>query len=504
MQFLSGKIKSSDQTPVSIPLIFRWSERKESLSELGPFIIMEYITHKGSVGDLLEKPGRQGGERPILNPSIEPMKLENLYGQLANIVLSLSTISFSRIGSLDKIDDSTWTVMNRPLSYSMNEVVQLGTLPQSKLPATTYDKASSYLEALAELHISHLTSQRNEANTMSQDTPKDALADGIRRRFVARYLFRKIARDEEQRKEWIFNDNGPFPIWCDDFRPENVLVDENEKIVGVVDWEFTYAAPVEFTYAPPWWLLLQKPEEWSAGLDDWCTEYEKCLNVFLNALWKAESKAIQSGPQLGKGLRLSSRMRSSWQSGDFWIMYAARNNFAFDAVYWERIDRRFFGNAGSAADDNSDVWRERIHLLEPEEIAFMEECVDLKLKSREIDPILAWDPNEYTLGWIKRMKVLRKIKQMKESMEVAVVEWEKEIESMMNVEGKGEMTSVEVVDRIKEINREMETMEIEWQERIKGMKEMEDKEEILDMQRMKKRKTTEWEAEIKKLRDMDG
>jgi hypothetical protein len=50
----------------------------------------------------------------------------------------------------------------------------------------------------------------------------------------------------------MFHNNSLFPVWCDDFQPENVLVDEAECIVEVVDGEFTYAAPVEFSYAPPW------------------------------------------------------------------------------------------------------------------------------------------------------------------------------------------------------------------------------------------------------------
>lgn len=146
----------------------------------------------------------------------------------------------------------------------MNEIVQLGTLPRSELPTTTYDKASSYFEALAELHLSHLKSQRNEAD-IEADIDIDVLADTFRRRFVARFLFRKLVRNPEQRRQWILHDNGPFPVWCDDFRPENVLIDETEKVIGVVDWEFTYTAPVEFTYAPPWWLLLKKPEDWPGG-----------------------------------------------------------------------------------------------------------------------------------------------------------------------------------------------------------------------------------------------
>ncbi|CAG7978863.1 unnamed protein product [Penicillium salamii] len=399
MQFLLEK------SPIPVPSIFRWGETKESPSDLGPFIIMNYIHHKRSMGDLLEMPGRQGGQPPVLDPDLKLARLEALYGQLANIVLSLSTLSFSRIGSLGKNDHSMWEVLHRPLSYSMNEIVQLGTLPRSKLPINTYDNASSYFEALADLHISHLRSQRNEAD-IEADVEANVLADDIRRKFVARFLFRKLVRDKDQRKEWIFHNDGPFPIWCDDFRPENVLVDEAETVTAVVDWEFTYTAPVEFAHSPPWWLLLKKPEDWSKGLDDWCTEYEKALQTFLEAMRKCEDEATQER-RLVEGQRLSSRMRHSWQSGDFWIMYAARNNFAFDAIYWKKIDQRFFGPTAYEGDNICDVWRQRLHLLEPGEKELMEEYVNLKLKERYTFR-LAWDPDEYTVGWIKRMKEIKK------------------------------------------------------------------------------------------------
>ncbi|PLN83425.1 hypothetical protein BDW42DRAFT_164863 [Aspergillus taichungensis] len=229
-------------------------------SRLGPFIIMSYIDHKQSMGDLLEAPGYKGEQSRALNLELGPLRLESLYAKLAKVVLLLSTFSFARIGSIAKTEDSSWEVLDRSLSYSMNEIVQLGTLPRSDLPTTTYDKSSSYFEALAELHILHLKSQRNEAH-ITPDVETSTLADDFRRRFVARFLFRKLVYDREQRKNWITHDDGPFPLWCDDFRPENVLLDEAEDIAGVVDWEFTYTAPVEFVHAPPWWLLLTKPED---------------------------------------------------------------------------------------------------------------------------------------------------------------------------------------------------------------------------------------------------
>lgn len=100
--------------------------------------------------------------------------------------------------------------------------------------------------------------------------------------------------------------------------------------------------------------------------------------------------------------RLSSRMRHSWESGDFWIMYAARNNFAFDAIYWNKIDQRFFGP--DISDDNiCDVWKKRLHLLEPEEKETMDKYVDLKLQENETR-LLSWDPDQYTLEYMAKME----------------------------------------------------------------------------------------------------
>lgn len=64
-------------------------------------------------------------------------------------------------------------------------------------------------------------------------------------------------------------------------------------------------------------------------------------------------------------------MLDSWRSGDSWVNYAARKSWAFDMVYWERIDRRFFGDGD--LDD-------RIGLLTPEEREQMDEFVRLKME----------------------------------------------------------------------------------------------------------------------------
>lgn len=122
----------------------------------------------------------------------------------------------------------------------MNELVRLGGLPRSKLPDSIFSTASYCLKTLTDLNIQHLIYQRNDAVES---------ADNCRRKFVARQLFRKLAR-EKRLLDSAF-EQGPFKIWYNDFRPGNVLLHENMQIARVVDWELTYAAPVEFCYTPP-------------------------------------------------------------------------------------------------------------------------------------------------------------------------------------------------------------------------------------------------------------
>ncbi|KAJ5216829.1 hypothetical protein N7468_009837 [Penicillium chermesinum] len=273
-------------TTIPVPFVLHWGTKEENPLGLGPFVIMEYIDHVMDLSDVLNTPGFAVKDRPSLDLNFDVAKLELLYGQLADILLQLSTLQLPRIGSLVQVDDFTWEVAQRPLSYSANELVRLGTLPRSKLPRRneTFQSASSYFNTLADLHLEHLTHQRNDAIES---------ADDCRRRYIARLLFSKLAR--EGRFTASSTNLGPFNIWCDDLRPSNVLVDEHLQIVGVVDWEFTYAAPVEFSQAPPWWLLLEQPEYWPAGMEAWIKVYESRLQTFLKVLREQENVAIDRG-----------------------------------------------------------------------------------------------------------------------------------------------------------------------------------------------------------------
>ncbi|KAL3421251.1 phosphotransferase [Phlyctema vagabunda] len=186
-------------------------------------------------------------------------------------------------------------------------------------------------------------------------------------------------------------DSGPFKLWCDDLRPSNTLLNSELEVVAVIDWEFTYAAPVEFTYAPPWWLLLGCPESWEGGFDSWIREYEPRLKTFLKVMREREDAHIESG-RLQEDQRLSDKMQRSWDSGDFWVTYAARNSFVFDAIFWKVLDKRFFGPGGGW-----DGWKSRISLLDENEVLGMEAFVDRKMEEAKERTLQGWEPFEEIL-----------------------------------------------------------------------------------------------------------
>ena len=383
----------ADRTPVPVPFVLHSGPREESPLHLSPFIMMSHIEHTATMYDALNTPGCPYEERGVLDPNIEEDQLGLLYTQLAKILLQLSKTELPRIGSLGQVDDFSWEVSRRPLSMNMNELVRLGTLPRSKLPSpgATFKTASSYIEALAQLNIQHLFHQRNDAVQS---------ADDCRRKYVARQLFYKLARDKKLLLPLY--ENGPFKLWCDDLRPANVLLNEDMHIAGVVDWEFTYAAPVEFSYAPPWWLLIEKPEYWSEGIEDWTRVFERRLKTFLTAMRSCEGAVDQHDQH-----RLSDHMQRSWESGDFWVVYAMLNSFAFDAIYWRKIDQRFFGP--TKTDDPSEAWRERLGQLDEAQRDDMERLVTRKLEEME-HRVLAWDPDEYTEEFRQKLKRTREEK----------------------------------------------------------------------------------------------
>ena len=278
----------------------------------------------------------------------------------------------------------------------MNNMVRLSNIPKSIFPpeTTTYRTADEWYVVLAEMQMATLVFQHNDMVSSEHD---------CRTKYVARQLFHSLAKAGRLSKfgfsgdQWSAgsvratlpapDDSGAFRLWSDDFRPMNVVIDDQDQVVGVIDWEFAYTAPGQFVLDPPSWLLLDVPEMWEEGIDDWARVYERRLQTFLSAMEDAEQEMSPSA------LLLSAHMRESWATGRFWLNYAARKSWAFDTIYWKYLDERFFGQRESNV-PAEELWKTRVHLLSEEARAAMEPLVRTKMEESRERVLVDWDAAE--------------------------------------------------------------------------------------------------------------
>ncbi|KAJ5727183.1 phosphotransferase enzyme family protein [Penicillium malachiteum] len=333
-----------DHTNIPVPQILgagNWG--------LGPYMVMTFI-EGGLMSNRIES-------SLSLDPTISGSDIEHAFRGMAHVLLEFSKPVFPYIGAITK-ESRLWKVGRRPLSLNMNELVSVGNVPPNKFSNQVFRTASEYFHDLAERHLLHLEYQRNDAVDDESD---------CRKKYIARCLFRKITR------QIPLEESGPFHLYCDDLRPSNVLVSDSEQtltINSVIDWEYTYVAPVEFTQAAPWWLLFESPESWESDLNKFLLRYMPRLEIFLNILRSCEDEQIKMHA-MEEHYRLSNKMAESMENGNFWVCLAARKSFMFDDIYWTFLDQRYFGD-GSPED--------RISPLTQEELDELERLVPLKMQ----------------------------------------------------------------------------------------------------------------------------
>lgn len=299
-----------EHTTIPVPRVLSWGLEDESPRQLGPFIIMEYV--EGTcLDELLKQPTEDRIELSILNPDIDNATLDKVYDQIASYVVQLCRLEFTLIGAI-----SDGVVSKRPLTYEMNDLATATGYPANRFLREPVERVSDYFSKVSEMLYTNLESQRNAASS-----EHDA-----RRRFTAR---RRIA---ELVPKYCVNDDSPFILFVDDFRPANMLAEpETIKITAVLDFEFTNAMPAQFAWDVPWWLLLQAPPVWLER-----GERDRFLELFVPRMEQFIRAVERAEPELpaADGQRLSARMRESWDTGRFWFNSAMRSSLDVDTIYW--------------------------------------------------------------------------------------------------------------------------------------------------------------------------
>ncbi|KAI9167633.1 hypothetical protein HJFPF1_03766 [Paramyrothecium foliicola] len=370
----------AENTTIPVPRIYHHGPATENPTGLGPFLIMEWIDHDQNLGRAILDPTRPLDQRPMLDSNLSEDTLRTVYSQMANILLQLDSLTFPTIGSLAENDDkeraktgASASVKARPLAANTIDVVVRTQAPSSLVPLGTYSSADEWYSKFADWHMAHLALQHNDA-VDSEDDARD--------KYVARQLFRKLAA------AWrlalgLDASEAPFRLFSEDFRPANVLVDKELKVVGVIDWEFAYAAPAQFSFDPPWWLLLMEPEYWPGGFRPWLEAYEPRQEIFLD---KDEKLSLHGGEQVE--IALSQRMRESWDKKAWMVNYAARRSWAFDWIWWKFLDEKFFG------ENEEEDYHARLGLLSEPQRQAMDNFVARKLKERENQRLIKWSEED--------------------------------------------------------------------------------------------------------------
>jgi aminoglycoside phosphotransferase (APT) family kinase protein len=333
-----------ENTKLPVPRVISWGLTGESPSNLGPFIIMDRIAGT-SLTTLLRKPLDSEEDHVILRDDIEEAKLDYVYEQLAEFMIELSRLDFDTIGAIAK-DSATnnWFATERPFTYNMNEMaVTVSKYPVETFPNGPLQTTQEYFEYQSDENLTHLGVQRNLVND----------SEDAKRRYIARHRFRQLI------PKFCTNNTGPFKLFCDDLQPSNMLADpETLKVHGILDWEFTHAMPAQFSYDPPWWLILKGPDMWLEhySMQEFLDRYEPRLEQFLRALERVEARSPPKDP------KLSTEMRESWRTGRFWFDYGIRKSMDVDEIYWSALHR-----------EGDDV-------LDEEQQRKMEEFIETKMK----------------------------------------------------------------------------------------------------------------------------
>jgi hypothetical protein len=363
--------------------------------DIGPFMIIQDLGSRRALTDALAAPRKDLNEVPVLQTDISDSRLKFLYGKVARFVLQLAQTTFPRIGALIETSPGSFQVMARPLTLNMSNMVQLSNIPKSIFPpeGTTYQTADDWYTVLAEMQIATLLFQHNDMVSSEDD---------CKTKYVARQLFRRLAKQGRlstfgfAQDSWSAQSNdarptlpapdgsGSFRLWSDDFRPTNIIVDEKDNILGAINWEFTYVGPTQFALDPPWWLLLEVPEMWDEGIDNWTSVYGRRLDTWISAVEEAEQDMAPGS------LLLSVYMRESWATGRFWLNYAARKSWAFDTIYWKYLDERFFGGREEDV-PVQELWKSRVHLLSQDERDGIDLLVQIKMEESKERVLIEWE-----------------------------------------------------------------------------------------------------------------
>ncbi|KAF2489588.1 hypothetical protein BU16DRAFT_597006 [Lophium mytilinum] len=197
-------IRESSNIPV--PAIYA-HETADTVGVQAPFILMECV--EGNVGtDIFDDKTFE---------AFPDERKDTLFDSVAEVHVGLSTVLLPKIGTvIGRNEDGT---------YIQGPIYPIG---------GPFDTATEFFQAWAKnmpfCNLAHM--------------PR-LLAKGGRSAEIPASIEAFRAAIQELASKISVCDKGPFPIWHNDCGNNNIIMDDNFAVLGVIDWEMAYAAPWE-------------------------------------------------------------------------------------------------------------------------------------------------------------------------------------------------------------------------------------------------------------------
>ncbi|KND86221.1 hypothetical protein TOPH_09163 [Tolypocladium ophioglossoides CBS 100239] len=246
-----------DHTNIPIPRVYAYgrSRLKRNSSALQVFMFLEYID-----GRPLEK--------AMLRKSSEERR-RRLLGEIADVLAKLRGLEFSQGGSLIGNNETpgAWSQIRRTLMPPREE---------SFTPQSTEDPmfrpriVGAFSLRKNELQVDGYTAPRFTATTAREFLEEQYRlmrcmwsipCQHLSQQCGERQLFAVHALRPESAQQTLGLRANCDTIFClshPDFRAENIIVDDELHLRGIIDWEFTELVP-RLAFVPPLWITGHDP-----------------------------------------------------------------------------------------------------------------------------------------------------------------------------------------------------------------------------------------------------
>lgn len=230
----------AEKTTIPLPRLHGYSVNRNNILNL-PFMLVEYVEGKSLQG--------------IRFNNLEKSTRNHLFSELADIYLQFYQQRFDKIGllTLDENDENWVFASNRPLNVDINDQ-QAGNLDICRYlpPNQTFTSTIDYVYFIIRLLFNDF-----------HRGPDSIMDEGD-----ARCYLYSIHASQGVLTEWVrpeYN-HGPSILIHGDFRPSNIIIDDDFNILSILDWEWSHTFPAQLLVPPSWLTNLEAIKLGSAVL----------------------------------------------------------------------------------------------------------------------------------------------------------------------------------------------------------------------------------------------